>query len=131
MFRKFAFGTGAAALLAAYPAAAHHPSGSSLPEPMHHGGPKGQHDHEEAPPPRGPALDLVLELNGDWHERQRIGGVTDANTGGNVVHLSPGFRLSMDRWSGFFSFGVPIVNNMNGFQAEPDWRILSGVSVNF
>jgi Putative MetA-pathway of phenol degradation len=115
------------------------PSGA-LPEPMYHGGPKGHsqshkhahnHVHEEAPAPQGPALDLVLELNGEWHARQEIAGVKDPNSGGNVLYLSPGLRLSYERWSGFVSVGVPIVNELNGLQAEPDWRLLTGMAVNF
>jgi hypothetical protein len=105
-----------------------------LPEPMYHGGPKShthKHAHEEAPAPRGPAFDLILELNGEWHARQEIAGVKDANSGGNVVYLSPGLRLSYEKWSGFVSLGVPIVNDLNGVQAEPDWRVLTGVAVNF
>ena len=65
-----------------------------------------------------------------WGARTR-GWPRDPNSGGNVIYLSPGFRLSMDEWSGFFSFGIPIVNDMYGVQAEPDWRILSGVTYNF
>lgn len=106
----------------------------ALPEPMYHGGPKAprhRHEHEEAPAPRGPALDLVLEVNGEWHARQEIAGVRDPNSGGNVVFLSPGLRLSYDKWSSFVSVGVPIVTNLNGLQAESDWRILTGVAVNF
>ena len=57
--------------------------------------------------------------------------MTDANSGGNVVYLSPGLRLSYERWSGFASLGVPIVNDLNGVQAEPDWRVLTGVAINF
>jgi Putative MetA-pathway of phenol degradation len=105
-----------------------------LPEPMYHGGPKShahKHVHEEAPTPKGPALDLVLEVNGEWHARQEIAGVKDPNSGGNVVYLSPGLRLSYERWSGFVSLGVPIVNDLNGVQAEPDWRVLTGVAINF
>ncbi|HWE17830.1 MAG TPA: transporter [Hyphomicrobiaceae bacterium] len=105
-----------------------------LPEPMYHGGPKAHrhhHRHEEAPAPKGPALDLVLELNGEWHDHQRIGGVSDPNSGGNVIYLSPGVRVSVDKWSGFLSIGVPVVNDMNGVQAEPDWRVLTGVAVSF
>jgi hypothetical protein len=64
---------------------------AGLPEPMYHGGPKahdhGHDHHHEDPAPRGPSLDLVLELNGEWHDRQRIAGVTDPNSGGNVVYL--------------------------------------------
>jgi hypothetical protein len=114
------------------------PSGRShlgaLPEPMYHGGPKAHAHkpaHGEPAAPQGPALDLVLEVNGEWHERQEIGGATDPNSGGNVVFLSPGLRLSYERWSGFVSVGVPVVNDLNGVQAEPDWRVLTGMSVNF
>ena len=89
---------------------------AGLPAPMYHGGPKAHHGHkhahEEAAPPKGPALDLVLELNGEWHDRQRIAGATDANSGGNVVFLSPGLRLSYDKWSGFVSFGVPVASEL-------------------
>jgi hypothetical protein len=106
----------------------------AVPEPMYHGGPKShahRHKHEEAPAARGPVLDLVLELNGEWHARQAIAGVKDANSGGSVVFLSPGLRLSYETWSGFVSVGVPIVNDLNGLQAEPDWRVLTGVAVSF
>lgn len=106
----------------------------ALPEPMYHGGPKQQrnhHHHEEPRTPRGPALDLVLELNGEWHGHQTTDGVKDPNSGGNVVYLSPGLRLSMDRWSSFVSVGLPVVNHVNGVQAEPDWRLLTGIAVTF
>jgi hypothetical protein len=112
----------------------------ALPPPMYHGGPKSRahehkhghaHTHDGPRAPQGPALDLVLELNGEWHAKQEIAGVRDPNSGGNVVFLSPGLRLSYERWSGFVSVGVPIVNDLNGLQAEPDWRLLTGVAVNF
>jgi len=112
----------------------------ALPQPMYHGGPGAHehshgHDHDhgaEVPAaPKGPALDLVLELNGEWHARETIAGATDPNSGGNVVFLSPGLRLSYDKWSGFVSLGVPVINDLNGIQAEPDWRVLTGVAVNF
>jgi Putative MetA-pathway of phenol degradation len=101
----------------------------ALPEPMYHGGPKQRHHHHEQPP--APALDLVLELNGEWHGQQVTDSVKDRNSGGNVVYLSPGLRLSMDKWSGFVSVGLPVVNHVNGVQAEPDWRLLTGVAVTF
>lgn len=104
------------------------------PEPMYHSGPgshRHKHRHEEAPAPQGPALDLVLEVNGEWHARQEVAGARDPNSGGSVVFLSPGLRLSYERWSGFVSVGVPIVNDLNGLQAEPDWRLLTGVAANF
>jgi hypothetical protein len=60
-----------------------------------------------------------------------IGGVKDANSGGNVVYLSPGLRLSLDKWSGFVSVGMPVLNHLYGTQAEPDWRLITGVAVSF
>jgi hypothetical protein len=110
------------------------PSGrmhAGLPEPMYHGGPKAQHRHHQEEPrsPGGPAVDLVLEVNGEWQDRQS--GEHGFHSGGNTVYLSPGMRLSVDRWSGFVSVGVPIVNDLNGIQPEAEWRVLTGVSVGF
>jgi len=87
--------------------------------------------HDEPRDTRSPVLDLALELNGEWHDRQTIGGIPDPNSGGNVVYVAPGARLSVDRWSTFLSVGVPVVSNLNGVQAEPDYRVLSGLSVAF
>ena len=101
-------------------------------EPMYHGGPKAHsHAHEEPPAPTGPALDLVLEINGEWHAREVAAGITDPNSGGNTVYLSPGLRLSKGNMSSFVSVGVPIVKDLNGLQSEPSFRLLTGVAVSF
>ena len=100
--------------------------------PMYHGAGRGlKDDHHIEAGPRGPTLDVVLELNGEWHARQTIDGVEDPNSGGTVVYLSPGARLSGKRWSSFVSVGIPIVRNLYGVQAELDYRLLSGVAVSF
>lgn len=104
----------------------------ALPQPMYHGaGSVKDHHHEEPIRSSGLALDLVLELNGEWHDREKVAGAREDNSGGNVVFLSPGVRLSFDRWSSFVSFGVPIINDMNGIQADADYRITSGIAVSF
>jgi len=72
-------------------------------------------------------LDAVLEINGEWHDKQRIAGVPDPNSGGTTVYLSPGLRLCVDRFSSFLSVGIPILDKHNGFQSAPDYRILTGV----
>ena len=95
-----------------------------------HGSGAAHHHHGEATP-KGPALDLVLEFNGDQHAKQTVDGEKDPNSGGNVVYLSPGARLSLGQVSSFVSVGIPVVNNMNGTQAAPDWRLMSGVAVSF
>ena len=82
------------------------------------------HEHEST----GPSLDLVLELNGEWHAEQVTSGIADPNSGGNTIFLSPGLRLSQDKWSSFVSVGIPIVDNLNGIQSEPDLRIIAGAT---
>ena len=44
-----------------------------------------------------------------------------------TVYLSPGVRVGVDRFSGFVSFGVPVVNQHNGVQSKPDFRVLTGI----
>jgi outer membrane putative beta-barrel porin/alpha-amylase len=107
--------------------------GADFPEPMYHGGPKASatHSHEEPAASPAPALDLVLELNGELHQKQVTSGVVDQNSGGNLVYLSPGLRLSYDKWSSYVSVGIPVVNEPYGIQPEPSWRLISGVSLTF
>jgi hypothetical protein len=83
------------------------------------------HDHSEMM--KTPyTVDLVLELNGEWHDKQRIAGVPDPNSGGTTVYLSPGVRVGVDRFSSFLSVGVPILNQTYGIQSKADYRILTG-----
>jgi len=36
-------------------------------------------------------------------------------------------RVGVDRFSGFVSFGVPIINQHNGIQSKPEYRVLTGI----
>ena len=69
--------------------------------------------------------------NGEWQAEQETDGVSDPNSGGSTLLLSPGVRLSQDKWSSFVSFGIPIVDDLNGIQSEPDWRIFAGGTLLF
>ena len=97
------------------------------------------HDHSrmatKAPMVAAPhghvALDALLEINGEWHDKQRTLGVTDPNSGGTTIFVSPGLRLTVENWSSYVLVGIPVVNDYNGIQATPTWRVLAGVSVVF
>jgi outer membrane putative beta-barrel porin/alpha-amylase len=99
----------------------------------------GGHEHHHEGVEGGPGVkhhdgvgaDLILELNGEARTRQKIAGVRDPNSGGNLVYLSPGVRFGPERWSASFSFGVPILQNLNGTQHETDWRMLVGFGTSF
>lgn len=97
--------------------------------PHDHGDDGHAHIHQE--PAAGPVLDLVLEFNGEWHDKQDAAGEVDVNSGGHVLYVSPGLRLSQGNMSGFASVGIPLINDLNGIQAEPDWRLVTGLSVGF
>jgi hypothetical protein len=112
-------------------------AGFSGTSPMFHGahshedgddGHHHAHDHHDA---MGPTLDFVLEMNGEWHDKQNTHGIDDDNSGGNTLYLAPGLRLANGTWSSYASFGIPIVTDENGIQPEPDWRLSTGVSVGF
>ena len=94
-----------------------------------HNGQSRHHDH--AMSPKGLVVDAVLELNGEWQAKQTISGEEDPNSGGNVVFLSPGVRIASNRWSGFVTVGLPIVNDLIGLQSEPTYRLFGGVLVGF
>ena len=89
----------------------------------------------KAPAPVAPhihvALDALLELNGEWHDKQRTAGVSDQNSGGNTIYLSPGLRLTVENWSSYVTVGIPIVKDLNGIQPTPAWRVLGGVAAAF
>ncbi|HKH03473.1 MAG TPA: transporter, partial [Bradyrhizobium sp.] len=77
------------------------------------------------------ALDALLEINGEWHEQQRVAGIADPNSGGNTIFISPGLRLTIENLSSYVLVGLPVVNNPNGVQATASWRVLAGVSAVF
>jgi pseudouridine synthase len=73
--------------------------------------------------------DLVLELNGIWHEMIDFDGEKDGNTGGNRVLLAPGVRATTsDHVSVYASLGVPVLENVNGEEHKTDARVVAGVS---
>lgn len=81
---------------------------------------------------RGTTLDLVLELNGEWKQKQTIAGITDENSGGNILLLSPGLRLSLGKNAmAYVSVGIPILQDVNGIQPKTRARTLFGLGAGF
>src|SRR5437764_12102100 len=76
-----------------------------------HGTVPHRHEHplEKIPAPPQWRIDAILELNGEWHDFETVAGVRDANSGGNVILLSPGIRIARGAFSGFASFAISIV----------------------
>jgi hypothetical protein len=113
---------------------------------MHHGGPhdddqddKTQHTRGREPEHVsefrdehvGAAVDLSLGLNGEWFGKVDTAGEINENTGGNVLFLTPGVKITIDHWAGYINAGIPVARDLNGIQSDPDWRLTTGVSVQF
>ena len=53
----------------------------------------------------------------------------ETNSGGTTVFLSPGVRVSAGKFSGFISYGLPIIENQKGQQTDIRSRIVAGISL--
>ncbi len=100
---------------------------------MSHGPVPHRHAHplDKIPAPPAWTVDVMLEVNGEWHDFESTAGVREPNSGGHVVLLSPGLRIARGAFSGFASVGIPIVNDMNGLQAKTSYRVLTGLAYAF
>lgn len=96
--------------------------------------PEGDHGHHSHDHGFGliDYVDAVIELNGDYRERVEINDINDDNSGGHTLYLSPGVRIGLGhKWSVYTSVGIPVVNDLNGIQSEPDYRLIGGISASF
>ncbi len=73
----------------------------------------------------------VLELSANHYDRNRMGGITDPNSGGFQLYLTPGIQYATRRWIADLGVKVPIVNDLNGTALEPDYSILTSIRINF
>lgn len=73
----------------------------------------------------------VLEISANYHERNRLSGITDRNSGGFQLFLTPGLQYATRRWIADFGVKVPIVNDNNGTGLKPDYSVLTSIRVNF
>lgn len=91
---------------------------------------KGSHTHDDGVFERHEALDLIVEFNGEWEERERVGNFRDPHSGGTQIFVSPGARYSSaNGWTIYSSVGIPIHENLRGTQNDTDIRFKLGVGL--
>jgi len=73
----------------------------------------------------------VIELSANQYDRYRLGGVTDPNSGGFQLYVTPGLQYATRRWIADLGVKVPIINDLNGTALEPDYSILTSIRINF
>jgi hypothetical protein len=75
-----------------------------------------------------PALYLVAEINGEHMRRARLDGAMLADTGGNLVFISPGVEFQpSSRLLLEFSSPIPMGRDLNGNQLRPTSTFIFGV----
>ena len=71
------------------------------------------------------AWDLILEANGEYRRKEEVAGVSNPESGGNLLYLSPGARLTAEGGlTASLSVGIPVWEDLNGKQSEPEYRLL-------
>ena len=88
-------------------------------------------------PPYPPTLTrpdvwMVMEMNGSTALKDQQGGDRLGNTGGTVIFMSPGIQI-LPRPNLLFEMAVqlPVIDELNGDQEAPDYRLVMGVRVFF
>jgi hypothetical protein len=90
------------------------------------------HDHHDHGHGSRLAWDLILELNGEWRDREDVGDRRMPNSGGTVLYLSPGLRCTVAGRVGIgLSVGVPVATDLHGDQVDPSYRLVSSIGIGF
>tara|TARA_R110000868_G_scaffold80512_8_gene228772 strand:+ start:585 stop:1466 length:882 start_codon:yes stop_codon:yes gene_type:complete len=73
----------------------------------------------------------VLEGNLFHQNRNRIGGVSDNDSGGTTLFVSPGIQYVTRRWIAEAIVQVPMLQDLNGAALKDDFILRVGLRVNF
>lgn len=76
-------------------------------------------------------LNLVLELNGEYVQKDKSNGSIVKDSGGNTLFLSPGIQLATKRWVLETSVQLPIIQDLNGSQLETDYTVVTSLRLTF
>lgn len=73
----------------------------------------------------------VIEANLVHAARDRIGGMSDSNSGGTTLFLSPGMQYVTRKWIVEAGVQIPVVQHLNGTALETDYVFTTGFRINF
>ena len=73
----------------------------------------------------------VLEANLLHAAKDRIGGVSDPNSGGRTLFISPGVQYVTRKWIVEAGVQIPVQQRLNGSALETDYVFTAGFRVNF
>lgn len=76
-------------------------------------------------------FNLVLELNGEYAQKDKSNENIVKDSGGNTLFLSPGIQLATKRWVLETSVQLPIIQDLNGSQLETDYTVVTSLRLTF
>lgn len=76
-------------------------------------------------------FNLVLELNGEYAQKDKSLGSVIKDSGGNILFISPGIQWAAKRWVLETSVQLPIIQDLNGSQLETDYTVVTSLRLTF
>lgn len=83
------------------------------------------------PSPKGWIYACMLEVDGQYSQKNRIDGVIDRNSGGNTIFLTPSFWISNKNFLIQFGPSFPINQNLFGKQRKFDYAFNLNCALSF
>ncbi len=69
----------------------------------------------------------LVEGDGQYSQRDRTSGVSDTNSGGNIIYVTPSLWASSKKWIFQLGVGVPVVQNIYGNQGKNAYLVAASV----
>jgi len=73
----------------------------------------------------------IIEINGQYSEKNKIKGKADPNSGGNTIFLTPSLWLSTKQLIVQFGFGFPIAQHLFGDQKKDKYLLIANFGWTF
>lgn len=73
----------------------------------------------------------LLELDGQWSQKNRFFGLLDPNSGGNVVYVTPSLWYSNQKFIVQAGISLPVIQQLNGEQAQNRYFAMLSVGWTF
>lgn len=83
------------------------------------------------PSPVGWIYAWMIEIDGQYYQKNRINGQIDPNTGGNVLYVTPSLWISSKKILVQFGVSFPITQNWFGKQSRIDYALNLNVGWSF
>jgi hypothetical protein len=73
----------------------------------------------------------MIEADGQYTEKDKIKGITDPNSGGNVVYVTPSLWISSKKIIAQLGFGLPATQHLFGNQKKNNYLLVANLGWTF